>query len=284
MRLGLGLFLFANGAVLALPEPGWVVLLARGAEGLAFGVLAIAGPALANRGASRRHLPLVIGATAAWIPFGQIAAGGLALVSLALFGWQGLWYATALATLAVLAWSLARPQLLPGPAHMPREARAEPEIGPRERRALILAAGIFMIWSCQYFAAMTWLPQYLVEGFALPLDLALAGYLLPVAVLFAFCLITGVLLRAGVPLWLLLLAALVTQSLSWWLMPPAAAAARDTPWLGLALLAGPILVPLLLAWTGSWNGNAPLFGALLLVAAGFALALIDRLKRLGFVG
>ena len=46
----------------------------------------------------------------------------------------------------------------------------------------------------------------------------------------------------------------------------------------IGVFAGPILVPQLLIWTGSWDANAPLFGALLLVALGFALALGRRLR------
>jgi len=48
------------------------VLAARGLEGVAFAVLAICGPVLANRKAPPGYLPVVAGLTAAWIPIGQL--------------------------------------------------------------------------------------------------------------------------------------------------------------------------------------------------------------------
>ncbi|MBC6440982.1 MAG: hypothetical protein GDA49_11375 [Rhodospirillales bacterium] len=64
-----------------------------------------------------------------------------------------------------------------------------------EQSTLWLSGGTFAIWSGQYIAFMTWLPQYMVEDFAV--DPA-ANALCVVAVLVS-ALITGRLLRGGHP-------------------------------------------------------------------------------------
>jgi MFS family permease len=69
--------LFAIGCLMALWRPGTgaVFLFARGLEGLAFAICAIAGPIVAARSARRQDLPLVTGLIAGWVPLGQIIAG-----------------------------------------------------------------------------------------------------------------------------------------------------------------------------------------------------------------
>src|SRR4029077_5915813 len=94
----LAILLLGDLLTLAAPQNGWLVLAARGLEGVGYALGGIAGPALANRSAAQRDLGFVIGLTAVWIPTGQLAATGLAV---ALPNWQGLWIAGALATCAM---------------------------------------------------------------------------------------------------------------------------------------------------------------------------------------
>ena len=225
----LGCLACGNLLGLAWPQSGWVLLVARALEGVGFAVLAIVGPTLANRRAGPRHLPIVIGATAAWIPIGQLAAVLLAPAALALQGWQSLWGVSLLGCLAFAAWSLR----IPGEAATP-EAATDPAGTPTRRRArriLLLTAGLFCLWAGQYFAFMTWLPEYLVAAHGLGLTAALAGYSLPVALLILFNLATGVLLRAGVSLGFLLVGSLALQVAVWWL-----SALDLTGWGGIAVL------------------------------------------------
>ena len=56
--MGLAVMLAGNGLELLRPDQGLVMLTARAKEGVGFAVLAIAGPLLANSGASRGHLPV----------------------------------------------------------------------------------------------------------------------------------------------------------------------------------------------------------------------------------
>ena len=182
---------------------------------------------------------------------------------------------------------------------------------------LLLAAAIFMLWSCQFFAYMTWLPQYLVEVHGLTVSRALAGYALPVVVLMAFNVITGALLRAGVALGPLMATALAAQAGVWWLHPgigsgwggiaaltlygigagitptclfalpsAIAGARRAAPAFGvlmtgrnLGVLIGPVLLAQAFELTGSWRVSSPMFGSLSALAAAIAVAIAYRASK-----
>jgi MFS family permease len=309
----LSLMLLGDLLTLVRPQSGALVLVARGLEGAAFAVGAIAGPALATRSASRRHLGIVVGLTSAWIPVGQLLATGLALV---LPGWQSLWLAAAVATGILLVWSFAirrHGSLEAAPAAARREP-LRPSI--RQRWQLLFAAGIFLLWSTQYFAFMTWLPQYLVEVVGLGHRSAAAGYALPVVVLLGFNMLTGLALGAGLSLGPLLSIALLSQMAVWWLIPlahdpatgiglliaygigagitPTCLFALPTAILGQAgaptgfgfvmtgrnigVLSGPILLAEVTKPPAGWAAAWPLFGTLTAgaVLAAVALAVILR--------
>ncbi|MDX1575011.1 MAG: MFS transporter [Kiloniellales bacterium] len=295
----LGVLACGNLLGLVWPHSGWALLVARALEGTGFAVLAIVGPTLANRQAAARHLPIVIGATASWIPVGQLVAVLLAPVALALQGWQSLWVLSLLGCLAFAAWS----RRVPGDAAAP--GTAAPGTPPSRalsrcsRRILVLTAGLFCLWSAQYFAFMTWLPEYLVAAHGLGLEAALAGYSVPVGCLILFNLVAGVLLRIGVSLGFLLVASLTLQVAVWWLsalglegwsglatlvvygigagvtpvclfaMPSraagqgrAAASAFGIIMTGrnIGVLIGPILLAEALRASGTWEPAAPIFG------------------------
>lgn len=321
IALALGLMAVGVAVTLAVPQSGLVVLGARGLEGVGFAILAIAGPVLANANASRRHLPLVIALTAAWIPIGQLAAVLLAQPSFVLIGWQGLWW-LALVMTAGLAIAVARLPSARGldpaaPRHASRPARGDAgNVSRAERLSLALAAAVFMLWSGQYFAYMTWLPQYLVEALGLSMAGAIAGYTLPVAVLLVAILGTGQVLRRGVPVGRLLVAGLALQAVTWVLLPlaasglpgalalvlygagagivptclfampsalaahgHAAATAFGTIMTGrnLGVLAGPVGLAQVFALTGSWSLTAPLLGGVTAIALVLGIWLARRL-------
>jgi MFS family permease len=325
----LALMVAGNLLVLIWPGHGLLVLGARALEGVAFAVLAIAGPTLANTGASQRHLPLVIGLTATWIPVGQLSASLIASLivpaSVAFEAWRTLWIVAVAISVLMGFWTvlLHRNGRVELGSRLPTgatPAAIRPLSRPLSRRAridLLLGAMIFMLWSSQYFAYMTWLPQYLVEVHALPVAWALAGYMLPVAVLMLFNVITGGLLRAGVPLGPLMAAALVLQAAVWWLHPtlgggwvgigllvaygvgagitptclfalPSAIAgsARAATAFGvlmtgrnIGVLVGPVLLAQAFKLAGSWEVSAPIFGSLTGLAVAIGLLLASRLRR-----
>ena len=205
---------------LVAPALGEVMLAARALEGIGFTVLAIAGPVLANRNASPRHRPLVIGMTAGWIPVGQLTAGGLAPLMVAGPGWQGLWVAGLAINGAMALWLLRR-RARGGSETQPTQTQGQSDATLSLGLIALLAVGgsIFLFWSGQYFAAMTWLPQYFVEAQGLALTWAQLGTLLPVIVLLGFNLVTGMLIGRGWSIGALLAAALVSQALLWLCLP-----------------------------------------------------------------
>ena len=210
------LLILGNLLTLLDPASGILVLVARGLEGIAFAVGAIAGPAIAYRGTSARHMGFVVGLAAGWIPVGQLLASGFSWLMPA---WQEMWLVATTMTVAMGLWSFAlrRHESFARPAAHAVHARPRPT--PRQRGQLLMVAGIFLLWSMQYFAFMTWLPQYLVEVVHLGTGQAAIGYALPVAVLLGFNLLTGLLLGAGLPLGPLLALALASQAAVWWFIP-----------------------------------------------------------------
>lgn len=213
---------------LAAPAHGWLMLLGRGLEGIGFAMLAVCGPVIASASAAPRQVPLVAGLAAMWIPVGQLSATALAPLAFALHGWTLLWWAGAAGCAAFTVWTL-RMRRTPALAAVPAS-----NLAPRPalaRRALAVTAVIFGIWSGQYFAFMTWMPQFLVEVHGLEVSSALTGYVVPVVLVVVFNLVTGAALRAGASLGALMAVGLAAQAAAWWCLPLAGAGG----W-GLALL------------------------------------------------
>jgi MFS family permease len=226
-RLGRGLALAglvtAIGGALALlwPDSSILFLAGRGLEGLGFAVCAISGPAIAAQSAAPRDLPMVTGLLAGWIPAGQIVA---ALVAAQFPDWRILWWlgiALALGT-ALLAQRSA--------GALTRRTTVEDALTPHQKKLLWLGGCIFLMWSGQYFAFMTWLTSYLEIRYGLSLRASVGAYLLPVVVLLAFNILTGWALGKGLPLLRALIIGLVSQALVWLCAPLAEG------WFGVVLL------------------------------------------------
>lgn len=317
--LALVLMLLANLATWAWPAAGWLVLLARGTEGIGFAALSVAGPATASAHASQRHLPLILGLSAAWVPLGQIAASLLAQPALAQGRWELAWWAAIALTLLLMLWvwrRQAKGALTAGGQGNRGEEEAAPP-SPAERLSLWLAATAFLLFSCQYFGYMTWLPQYLVEVHGLGADRALLGYLLPVVVLAVWNVLAGWILRHGLSAAALFLIGMALQAACWWLLPvtgaglgglvsliaygigaglaPTALFAFPSAILGpgrsllpgfailmtgrnVGVLVGPVALALLSTLSGGWTLASPVFGAISTLALLSGLWLGYRLR------
>jgi MFS family permease len=326
--IGAGLCLMTAGLVLtlAMPEAGTLVLASRTLEGIAFAVFAIAGPVLANANASARHLPVVIALTAAWIPIGQLLAVALAEPSFILAGWSGLWWIGLAMSAAMMLWLLGlrlsgRVDMGPRNHKSAATAANRSTVSKAERISLIVTAAVFMVWSAQYFAFMTWLPQYLVEALGLSVSGAVAGYALPVAILLISIMATGQILRRGVPVGPLMVAGLALQVASWVLLPiaggglggalalvlygtaagivptclfampsaivghgQAAATAFGIIMTGrnAGVFAGPIALAQLFALTGGWTWAAPMLGIVTGIALALGVWLATRLSGVAY--
>jgi cyanate permease len=300
LATGLGCFVIGNCATLLWPDKGSLVLGARAVEGVGYAVLAIAGPVISNRSAAERHHPFVAGVAAVWVPVGQITALVAARFTLADIGWQALWWLS-LALVALLAlwlalrWTGVR-EAMSGIATGGTIRWSRPE-----RAAIWVAAVTFGIWSGQYIAFMTWLPDYFV-GRGAGAETAAVLSLLPVLGVAVSCLLTGWLSRhvpygalfvvatlSQVPVWLfadalppgLGLAAIaffglacgVTPTLLFALPPRVLGGGRVTPAAFAPLMAGRNLgilaSPPVAGWligVGGWSLLGPVFGAVTLAA------------------
>jgi predicted MFS family arabinose efflux permease len=317
--LDIGFAGMAAGSLLMLawPQSSALALLSRLLEGSAFAVCAIAAPMLATRAAAPRHLGIVIGLVSAWIPVGQLVASGLASAMLAGAGWRGLWIAGLAMTLAMALWTAAigKARLTPrggGAGH------GRSRLTGTEMLLLVMGSAIFLLWSGQYFAYMTWLPQYLVEVLGISAQGAALGYALPVATLLGCNLLTGMALRAGVAVGPLLVGALASQAAVWWTIPlvgggwsgllslvcygigagvtPTCLFAVPPSIVGpgrssgqvfailmtgrnIGVLLGPVLLAEISKRAGGWSLSVPVFGASSTLAATIGLALAWRLRR-----
>lgn len=297
---------------LMAPENGWVVLAGRGLEGIGFAVLAIAGPVLANANATARQLPIVAGLSASWIPIGQLGATAAAPAAFAGPGWQALWWLGIAGALVLALWTLTvHAQRSVAFASPPAAAKAgEQKSAVARRSGLVLTAVAFMIFSGQYYAYMTWLPQYLVEVRGLSPSFAVAGYTVPVATLIVTNLIFAVILRAGIPLGPLLTVGMASQATVWWLIPvtgggaggvvslvvygigagivptclfavpgllagagrpPASAFGILMTGRNLGVLVGPVLLALAFKSSGNWDVAPPIFGTATTIGLGVCI-------------
>lgn len=206
---------------LAAPQSGLAMLAGRGLEGAAYAVLAVAGTTLASANAAPHRRALVIGLVSAWVPCGQLLATFFGPLALSISGWQGLWAASLLLALLLAAWTLQA--MRRGARGTTRRAGpvdgAAPRWSPVQWAALLATAAVFLLWSGQYLAYMTWLPLYLVEQHGLDMESALGGYLIPVVLVGVLNLTTGVLLQRGWRAQHLLFAAVCVQATVWWLLP-----------------------------------------------------------------
>ncbi|NIA71675.1 MFS transporter [Pelagibius litoralis] len=317
----LALPLMAAGTLISLsaPQSGMTMLLGRGLEGAAFAILAVAGATLATSAAAPRHRALVIGLVAAWMPAGQLLAALLAPLALAAGDWSLLWQASiALAALlTVWSWAVKRQAAKERKQEndrSPGKTTATPQPwSAAQRRGLLLTAAVFMLWSGQYLAYMTWLPEYLVEALGIPVETALWIYLVPVVFVALFNVATGFMLRSGIAVERLLLGAVVVQALLWWLLPvsssgipgllslvvygvtagivPTCLFALPTVLTvgpgqtarafgaimtgrNLGVLMGPLLLAQVVKWSSDWIASSLVFGLLTTGAAALAALLI----------
>ncbi len=307
-----GVLILGSLITIFFPELSSIVLLARAFEGLGFSILAIIGPIIAIQSASIRQQPVAVAIFASWIPVGQLIALGISQPAIDTGYWELLWWVgiffTLLITLAI--WLRVKPDLINH--NLTKQSLIKKNNSPHTRFAMIVAAGIFTLWSAQYLAMSTWLPHYLVEelGFA-PKDVLLP-YAIPTALIIIFNFICGLLLRRGFPVFVLLPAAILMQSILWLLFDTISnsgfgivalviygVAAGFTPTclflmpsiiLGqkgnsgssfgvimtgrhLGVLAGPILLPQLLLVNEDWSMATLAFGLITLSASVIAIGL-----------
>jgi MFS family permease len=311
IALGLGLGIAGLGIIIGLvaPQSAPLMLLARGLEGFTFAIFAVIGPVIANSATARRDLGLVTGLIAAWIPIGQLLAGGLALGGA---DWHALWLINLALMLPIIGMAWVYRRWL-GTVKRPRGAASG-----TTHPGLLIGAGLFLLWSLQFFAFMTWLTKYLTGELHLSAAAAILAYLTPVFVVMTCNIGTGWALARGLPLLPALFVGLLSQACVW----------ASAPWLdgivGVAMLvvfgigagivpacffhlphrldgvsAGPkaygvlmtgrnsgvFLGPILMAWLFQgnlgWHGAAFVIAGISALSALLSLSLAPRLHKAG---
>ena len=283
LSLAFAAFLAGEALALAVPESGWLMLLARGLEGVGFTVCAIAGPLLANINASRAQLPLVVGMTASWIPTGQISATLFSLPVIDRGLWQPLWWIGVVLTVALALWGwrlkaagVARLETRGG-----GDGRAATAT-PAQRGALVVVGAVFGLWSGQYIAFMTWLPQFLVEvhGFspgsiAVQVVIWLAVPVLGGGALGALALIVYGVTSGVAPACLFAMPSVIMGA-----DRAAGAFAVIMTGRNIGILIGPVLLAQAVVMAGDWRFAWPLFAGVTALAALGVLEVGRRLRRL----
>ena len=262
-----GLFLAAAAITMIWPAHGWLFLFARALEGIAFAVMAIAGPAICTANVGPRGLPAASAIVATWIPLGALLANGLSAAFVETAGWRVLWWTGIAATLALLFWTMhlrrrGGMQWGGATAHTTSgaadggDASAARRATPAHWRVMAFSAFLFTLWSIQMFGYLTWLAEYLVDVVGHGPRQAAMLYMIPVAVLCVFNLIGGWLLRAGVPVALLLAANAAIQGMVWFALPHLGPAAAAVAALGVFGAAAGVTPTCLFALPGTIFGVA----------------------------
>jgi MFS family permease len=308
---------FALGSALTLvaPESGVVVLAARAIEGVGYAVLAIAGPALANRSAGPAQLAFVAGVAATWVPVGQLLANAITLPAADSGAWRVPWAVATVAPIVIALWA----RRMEARGHgFGAAASAEVPLPREERRTLVLASLVFMAWSGQYIAFMSWLNTYLVGTLGLGGGVAVGAASVAAFAVLVFNVATGAAFRAGLALGPVFVGSIVIEAGVWLVAPhvtggggiallavygiacgvtpvclfamPALIVGRERVGGGafgvlmrgrnLGVFAGPLLLPVLAGTRLGWDVVWPTFGALTLAAAVGALVLTRRLAAL----
>ncbi len=313
---GLALFLLGNVISLAVPESGWVVLFGRGLEGLAFAVMALIGPASASANAARSTLPLVFALTAAWVPTGQMVAAVVALPTQDAGIWRPVWWLAIVGTLLLGVWlaSMQRGRgIYLGAGSRAKSGRA---LTGEERLLLWVAGTGFLLFSGQYIGYMTWFPSYLVEALGFTPAEAIYAYLIPVALVAVFNVVSAWLLRRGMTPAGLLVVGFGLDAVGWLLpfadvdafglvllfaygigagLVPAGLFAMPTTIVGpggptiaafgimmtlrnFGVLVGPLLLAVLITPDGGWSVAAPVFCTVNIAALVMCLWLARRMR------
>jgi CP family cyanate transporter-like MFS transporter len=210
-----GLVVAAAGSMLGALAPSMTVMLAsRAVESAGFILAVLPGPALLARGVPPARLRGVMGAWSAYMPIGMALALAGSPLAYESVGWRSVWWAVALASLA-MAVLLGR-VVAPDPAgRAPHGALSLVRDTLRSPRPWVLAVA-FGCYASQWMGVFSFLPTLYTEA-AVPL--ALAGTLTAagVAVNVIGNLSSGVLLQRGVPRPVLIATAALTMIVGAWL-------------------------------------------------------------------
>ncbi|MHA6688622.1 MFS transporter [Mesorhizobium sp. A556] len=196
-----GLGLIAIGSGLGMVAEGLPLLLvSRLIEGSGFLIIAVVIPALISRLSDESNRNLIISIWAAYMPAG-IALMMLTAPFLDSIGWRAVWGLNALAALACMAMTRVFVPHRPGTGSQ-TVSRWKAVRQVFSNRACVLATMLYAFYTVQYFALVGFLPSMLTSE--LGISVALVGLISAGAVAANGVgnVLTGLLLRRGIPFWL----------------------------------------------------------------------------------
>ena len=210
------LFAFAVGGALGAAAQGTTFLMiSRVIEGGAYLCVAVSVPSLVARLAAPNDRSFALAIYSTCFPLGMAVIILIAPAILAAVGWRGLWLGiagwSALVFIAVVIF------LRDAPPHKDAQPR-QPFL--RDIRVTITKPGpiilaiSFFTYSAQWTAVMVWLPTFIVQqrGTSLAVAAALTSLVIAANVLGNW--LGGVLMRRGVPRWLLMISGTLAMGLS----------------------------------------------------------------------
>lgn len=218
----LGLMLTAVASALGATVPnGPLLFVTTVAEGAGFVAVVVAAPSLIARAARADDAKLAFGLWGTYMPAGQAVMILLAPLLLGALGWRGMWYlnAAVLAACALVAWWVIAPRRT-RPAVSDTSTIGNTSVSPRhDLGATIRAPGprlltlIFGAYTLQFLALAGFLPTiYAAQGLGVLATNVLTSAVVAVNVIGNLA--AGLLLRRGVPHWLLIALASAVMGLA----------------------------------------------------------------------
>ena len=203
-----GLTAMIAGAWIGAATPSassWLLLASRFLEGVGFLSIVVAAPGLLMLATADSDRKRVFSFWGAYMPTGTTIGMLLAPLTIAWFGWRGLWVATSLAALAamwlliVLRTDYAAARATHGaPAAGSAAAAWRASAGPLKKSGPWWIALAFGCYAFNYYAIMVWLPTFMVGERQTPLATASILTALVVAVNIGGNVIGGMLMQRGV--------------------------------------------------------------------------------------
>ena len=203
----------AQGVAIFASHSSVIMLASRTMEAITFAVFAIGGPVIVGQAASEKFRPLGIGISSTWMPSGILISSVAYYWFADDFGWSVLWYFGLAGALSLLLWTVLSNFNKPQAATT--AGKPSLSLTKAEEISLLLATSIFLLWSIQFNAYMTWFTTYVTDTLGYhPVD-AVWVFMLPVIVIIFANVPVGLAQTTGRITLILLTVGLVIQALSW---------------------------------------------------------------------
>ena len=209
----LAISVLAQTAALFVSPSGLLMLLTRTFEAIAFAAFAIGGPVIVGQAASDKFKPLGIGISSTWMPCGILLSSFAYYWLGDDFGWSILWSFGVVIGASLFIWA-ALSQFSGGQG----QAKTHPQdlrLTRHEEISLLMPSLVFVFWSLQFNAYMTWFTTYVTNTLGYNPVEAVWVFMLPVLVIAMVNLPVGLAQSNGKITLTLLTLGLIIQALSW---------------------------------------------------------------------